>query len=170
MILSDKDIRQAIADGRIGIDPFEEKNLKAGSCSLTLAAMAYRLKRVPFIDTRNAKPEYEEITIGEDGYLLEPGGFIVGATRERITLSSDVAAMVSTRGSRAQMGLDAICSSSFVEPGTNNRLALEMHNSGTVPLKLFPGISVVKIFFFPLSSGADAQGRALDFFKRQGIE
>lgn len=167
MIFSDTDITQALANGSIKIDPFDPSLLKAASYTLTLGEKLYKLKPVSFIDSRKDKPEYEEITMDENGYLLDPGAFIVGASRERITLSDSVAATISTRGSRAQQGLDAILSSSFAEPGSDNHMALEMHNAGNVPIKLFSGIGIAKIVFLPLQTPAMNRGKDKNFFTRQ---
>lgn len=170
MIFSDVDITKAIDSGDIGIDPFNKENLRAASYTLTLGTTLYSPQSVDFIDSRTDDHEYEEISLGEDGYLLEAGEFIISRTAEKITLSDKVAGFLATTGSRAQQGLDAILSSSFMEPGSDNHMACELHNVSKVPMRLFPGIRLVKAIFMPVQTPARSQGRGNDFFVRNSIE
>ena len=61
----------------------------------------------------------------EDGYILDPGEFVVGFTAEKLTLPQGIYCILGTRGSRAQLGLDVLQSSTLVEPGSDNQLALK---------------------------------------------
>lgn len=169
MLLSDKDIQESITQGRISIAPFDSVNLRSGSYSLSLGSIIYKLKKVSVIDIRESKQQYEEILLGDEGYLLQPGEFIVCKSKEHVRLADDIAGILSTRGSRAQAGLSVLLGSLFIEPGTDNPIALELHNESGFPMKIFLGVPVVKIIFLPLSSMADQTGRGNDFFKRQEL-
>lgn len=146
MVLSGKAILGAVKKGDILIEPFDEANLNPASYALTLADKLYRLKPASFLDARADSQEYDELFIG-DGHILEPGEFVIGFTREKITLSKHVCGFLSTRSSHAQMGLDALQSSFFVEPGSSNPMALEIKNGGNMPIQLFPGIKITKCIF-----------------------
>ncbi len=169
MLLSDKDIQESIASGRITVMPFDTANLRSGSYSLSLGPTLYKLKPVTRIDIRTSKQEFEEIPLTDEGYILEPGAFLVCKSKEHIRLSDDIAGILSTRGSRAQAGLSILLGSMFIEPGTDNPIALELHNVSGFPLQIFPHVPVVKIMFLPLSSLADQKGPGNDFFRRQGL-
>ena len=170
MILSDVDIRKAMQEGDIVIDPFDERMLSRASYSLTLGTVLYRLKDKPFIDSRESTNEYDEITLTDEGYLLAPGAFIIGRTREHIKLSDQIGCFVSNTGSRAQQGLDAILSSSFAEPGSDNAMACELHNVSHIPIKLYPGVKIAKAIFIPLHTPAEQKGRESDFFNRHNVK
>ena len=129
----------------------------------------YKLKKQEFLDAREDKQEYEEISLGEEGYLLKPNEFIVGCSKEHLTLNNEVAAILSTRGPIAQMGLSVLLSSAYAEPGTENHIAFEVHNVSGMPIKLFPDLKLVKATFVALSSASDEKGRGNDFFLRQGF-
>jgi dCTP deaminase len=149
MVLSGKAILGAVSRGDISIEPFDEANLNAGSYTLTLADKLYALKYAPFLDARLDSQEYDELFIG-DGHLLEPGEFVIGFTREKVTLSKYVCGFLSTRSSHAQIGLDVLESSFFIEPGSSNPMALEIKNNGNAPIQLFPGIKIAKCVFLTI--------------------
>lgn len=119
MILSSKSIEEAIAQGLIKIEPFNRESLKEASYSFTLQG---------------------EIS-------LQPGEFKVGLTKEKITLGPTVCCQLSTRGSIAQMGIDALQSSTFVEPGSDNQLKLEIKNNSSSLVTLPAGLLIVKGVF-----------------------
>ncbi len=167
MVLSDLDIQEALSQGSVIIEPFFKENLKSGSYTLSLGSVFYRLKQVPFLDMRESKQSFEEVVVSSDGFILNPGEFIICQTREKIRLAENISALLSTRGSKAQAGLHILLGSFFVEPGTNNHIALELHNVSTMPMKLFPDVPVVKIIFSPLSSLAERAGQGSDFFSRK---
>lgn len=170
MILSDKDIQNYLDAGKIKIEPLETARFRSGSYRLALGAALYKLKAKPFLDSREDKQDYEEIEIGDEGYLLQPNEFVVGCSQERLVLGDDIAALLSTRGPIAQMGLSVLLSSNFVEPGTDNHIAFEIHNVSGMPIKLFNNLSLVKAIFVKLSSAADKKGRGNDFFLRHDLD
>lgn len=119
MILSSKSIEEAIRNGLITIEPFDPANLKGASYTFSL----------------------------QDELILEPGDFIVGVSKEKITLTENICCFLSTRGSVAQIGVDALQSSMFVEPGSNNQLKLEIKNNSKVSVTLASGTKIVKGIF-----------------------
>lgn len=75
-----------------------------------------------------------------------------GRTKEIFKRNDSIACILSMRGSRAQAGLDALQSEFFCEPGSeggwDERLTLVTSNRAPYPVKLFPGIKIVKGVFF----------------------
>lgn len=119
MVLSQKTIKQYIEDGKIKIEPFDLSNLKEASYTFLL----------------------------QDGLTLNPGEFVIGVTKEKITLAEDVCCFLSTRGSVAQQGIDSLQSSNFVEPMSDNHLKLEIKNNSEYPITLEAGTKIVKGIF-----------------------
>jgi deoxycytidine triphosphate deaminase len=160
MILSRDQIKKYIEAGEILISPFNEDLLKAASYTFTLGNKLKRLKAKEFIDSRQDGQEFEEVGIGPDGYLLQPGEFVVCQTAENFKLGRTVACLLSVRGSRAEMGLDFLQSELFCEPEPDShkspeggKLMLRTTNRGPYPVKLFPGIKTVKGIFFEVKEG-----------------
>lgn len=152
MVLSDIDIRQHCEDGKIVIDPFIASNLKAGSYTFTLSSLIFKPKPQEVIDLSDPQVEHEVIQMKDEGYILQPGDFVVGFTQEKITLPGGLYCILGTRGSRAQLGLDVLQSSTLVEPGSSNQLALEMCNHSKSPIRLRHGDRIVKGIFLQLTT------------------
>ena len=102
MVLSDRSIRQEIEDGRIVIDPFDERLVQPSSVDVRVDRRfrVFRNSRYPYIDVRQQMEELTEpVSIeGEEPFILHPGEFVLGSTYEVVTLPDDVAARV--EGSR----------------------------------------------------------------------
>ncbi|OGZ69224.1 MAG: hypothetical protein A3D44_00865 [Candidatus Staskawiczbacteria bacterium RIFCSPHIGHO2_02_FULL_42_22] len=151
MILTNEEIKEAIVNGEMAIDPFDEENLKPASYSFTLGNKFKKLKKVEFLDSRIKEQEFEEFELNEDGYFLQPGEFIICHTAETLKLGKNIACFLTMRGAKAQMGIDALSGEIFCEPGSgggwDGKLMLETTNKGPLPVKLFPGITIIKAVF-----------------------
>ncbi|HVM73735.1 MAG TPA: hypothetical protein VMU13_02570 [Candidatus Paceibacterota bacterium] len=146
MILSQGKILEALKNGALSIIPFIEGNLKEASYTFTLGNKLRKLKTAKELDSRN-DPDFEEIELTSKGYLLQPQDHILGTTTEHLSLRGNFACILSTRATIAQLGLDVSQGSIYCEPDTDNPLTLEISNSSTIPVRLFPGIKIVKGIF-----------------------
>lgn len=155
MLLTSEEIKRAVELREIIINPFNEGLLKASSYSFTLGNSFKKLKPIEFIDSRVKEQQFEIYEIGNDGYLLQPGEFIICHTNEQFMLSKNIACFLSMRGARAQTGLDALQCEIFCEPGSeggwDGKLMLETSNKGPYPIKLFPDIIIIKGVFFKIN-------------------
>jgi deoxycytidine triphosphate deaminase len=136
MILSGASIERAVADGELGIDPFVKDHIKDASYTFTLG---------PRLTVNGS-----EQMIGPEGYLLEPNGFVLGYTEEKLSLRGKYGCFLSTRGSIAQMGLSVLLGSTFAEPDTDQTITLEIHNVSRAPIRLEAGMKLVKGIFIPV--------------------
>src|ERR1043166_3744856 len=94
MVLSDRTIATLLAEGRIGIDPYDDSLLQPSSVDVRVDRFfrVFHNNRYPFI---HVKREQEALTslveIDDDTpFMLHPGEFVLGATLERIRLPDDV--------------------------------------------------------------------------------
>ncbi|MDD3006009.1 MAG: hypothetical protein PHX30_00280 [Candidatus Pacebacteria bacterium] len=149
MVLSSQAIKSAVQKSELDITPFDEKNLKPASYTFTLAARLLIPKKVSLI-VMGGEQEYEEVVMGLDGFVLQPGDFVLGFTAEHLALKNNYACFLSARGSCAQAGLSVLLSSSFAEPDTDNPIILEIHNAGKSPIRLEAGMKIVKGIFMPV--------------------
>jgi dCTP deaminase len=88
MVLSDRSIREALASGRIRIEPCDPDDIQPSSVDLHLAAsfQVFRNSRYPYIDPameQDGLMELVEASAGEP-FVLHPGEFVLGATIERV--------------------------------------------------------------------------------------
>lgn len=159
MLLSDHDIRAALASGRIVLDPTEPELVQPASVDVRLDR-AFRLfnnHRYAVIDPAEEQSEltYLVEVAPDEPFVLHPGEFVLGSTYERITLASDIAARLEGKSSLGRLGLLTHSTAGFVDPGFSGHVTLELSNTATMPIKLWPGMKVGQFCFFSLSAPAD---------------
>src|SRR5512143_429738 len=143
MILAKPAILRQIQDGRIPIEPHDERAIGPASIDLTLDD---RL-RVFNTDQHITCADIDYRTLAEirdiaDGYLLEPGELVLGITKERITLPGNVCGWLNSRSRFARIGLMSHIAAPFLAPGISNRQILEIFNAGRNKIKLMPGMRI----------------------------
>lgn len=156
MLLSDRDIRTAIDSGRVQLEPCELSMIQPSSIDVRLDRY-FRLfdnHKYPVIDPSQEQPELTrliEVPQGEP-FVLHPGEFVLGATFERVTLGTDVAARLEGKSSLGRLGLLTHSTAGFVDPGFSGHVTLELSNMATLPVLLWPGMKIGQLCFFQLSS------------------
>ena len=146
MLLSDRDIRAELDVGRVILDPYDAEMVQPASIDVRLDRW-FRLfdnHRYPVID-----PAVEQdglthvIDVGpDDPFVLHPGEFVLGSTYERVTLPDDVAARLEGKSSLGRLGLLTHSTAGFIDPGFTGHVTLELSNTATMPIKLWPGMKV----------------------------
>lgn len=153
MILSDLDIKQFLDTGDIVITPFQEENLKGASYTFTLSNKLFIPTTQGVVDAQDPKPTYDEIHIPEEGYILEPGVFLLSQTCEQLSISQKLACMLDARTTLARIGLNVLQGSTFIQPGqSESHETLEISNISKNPIRICAGMKVVKGIFFLLHS------------------
>jgi dCTP deaminase len=107
MALSDIEIRDALADRSLVIDPFDEASLKPAGYDLKLSGEA----------------------------LLKPSEHLLVATIEKVELGNDLTGILHLRSSLAREGI--LASLALVDPGFRGQLTISLFNSSrkTILLK-----------------------------------
>ena len=121
MILSDREIRTAIADGTLVIEPFDASMIQPSSIDLHVDSQfrVFDNTRYPYIDVRK---EMEGLTslveVGPDEpFILHPGEFVLGSTFEKVTLGSSIVARLEGKSSLGRLGLLIHSTAGFVDAG-----------------------------------------------------
>lgn len=159
MLLSDRDIRAQIDAGRVQLDPYEPAHIQPASLDVRLDRY-FRLfdnHKYPVIDPAQEQPELTRLVdAGPDTPLvLHPGEFVLGATYESVTLPDDVAARLEGKSSLGRLGLLTHSTAGFIDPGFTGHVTLELSNTATMPIMLWPGMKIGQLCFFQLSSAAE---------------
>ena len=98
MILSDISLREAIAAGRIGIDPFDDAFIQPSSIDVRVDAMfrVFRNHTAGFIDVKLDMGDLTEVVEIPNGgvFMLHPGEFVLGSTLERVRVANDLVARI----------------------------------------------------------------------------
>ncbi len=161
MILSDKDILEQVRKGLIVIDPFDEKNVGPSSVDLTLGTTFKVYKAGTIVDPKDVlslEKNTEEVKIATDDYfLMSPGQFVLAHTNEYIQLDKSLVGFLEGRSTIARMGI-IVHAAGLIPPGTGlrkkSRIVLEIFCQNTSPVKLYPGMKIVQIYFSKLLSPA----------------
>lgn len=158
MILSDRSIEQALADGRVVIDPLADGAVQPSSVDVRVDNQ-FRLfsnHRYPYIDTRVDQPGLTELVEVADGepFVLHPGEFVLGATLERIGLPDDLVARLEGKSSLGRLGLLIHSTAGFIDAGFDGHVTLELSNVATLPITIHPGMPIGQVAFFRLDQPA----------------
>ncbi|MFY9262757.1 MAG: dCTP deaminase [Actinomycetaceae bacterium] len=158
MLLSDVDIAKAVDEGRIVLDPWDPIMIQPSSIDIRLDRF-FRLFDNHKYDVIDPAANQEDLTrwleVEADGALiLHPGEFVLGSTYEQVTLADDVAARLEGKSSLGRLGLLTHSTAGFIDPGFSGHVTLELSNTATMPIKLYPGMKVGQLCFFQLSSPA----------------
>ena len=160
MIFSDRTIRDAIAAGRIVIDPFEPGHVQPSSVDLRVDRhfRVFENHRHPFIDPKQDQDDLTTAieTRAEEPFILHPGEFVLGSTLEAVSLANDVVARLEGKSSLGRLGLLIHSTAGFVDPGFAGHLTLELSNVANLPIAIYPGMKIGQISFYELSTPADA--------------
>ena len=159
MLLSDRDIRADIDNGRVVLDPWDPAMIQPSSVDVRLDKY-FRLfdnHKYPVIDPSQDQPDLTRLVEVDpsDGFVLHPGEFVLGSTLEAVTLPDDLAARVEGKSSLGRLGLLTHATAGFVDPGFTGHVTLELSNVATLPIMLWPGMKIGQLAFFRLSSPAE---------------
>jgi deoxycytidine triphosphate deaminase len=95
MLLSDRDLKAAVAAGRMGLSPYDEAMVQPSSIDVRLDRFfrVFANHRYTHIDPAEQQDDLTELVEVADGeaFLLHPGEFVLASTLEVITLGDDLA-------------------------------------------------------------------------------
>lgn len=158
MVLSDQDIRAEIEAGRIVIEPFDPAMVQPSSVDVRIDNQfrVFHNHRYRVIDVRKQMDDLTElIEVPEDEpFMLHPGEFVLGSTREWVELPADVAGRLEGKSSLGRLGLVTHSTAGFIDPSFRGHLTLELSNLANLPITLYPAMLIGQIAFFRLSSAA----------------
>ncbi|MFY9305180.1 MAG: dCTP deaminase [Rhodoluna sp.] len=159
MLMSDRDIRASIEAGQIGLEPLEMGLLQPSSFDVRLDRF-FRLfdnHKYPYIDPSEQQDDLTRLieVAPDEAFILHPGEFVLGSTYEFVTLPNDIAARLEGKSSLGRLGLLTHSTAGFVDPGFKGHVTLELSNTATLPIKLWPGMKIGQLCFFKLSSESE---------------
>jgi dCTP deaminase len=159
MILSDRTIREQLAAGRIGIDPFDESCIQPSSVDLRLDRLfrVFLNHTMSVIDVRKDLSDLtQEVEIAEgDAFILHPGEFVLGSTSERISVPDDIVARIEGKSSLGRLGLLIHSTAGFIDAGFSGHITLELSNVANLPITLYPGMKIGQVSFLQMTTPAD---------------
>ncbi len=159
MVLSDRAIRDALASGRVRLDPFDDDLVQPASIDVRCdhRFRVFRNNRYAHIDVREPMPDLTELVTCEDGvpFILHPGEFVLGATMERVALGNDLVARLEGKSSLGRLGLQVHSTAGFIDPGFDGQVTLELTNVASLPITLYPGMKIGQLSFLAMTGPSD---------------
>lgn len=143
MILTDKKILSAIENGEIIIDPFRKECLGTNSYDVHLSKyLAIYASRELDAKKHNV---ITEITIPDDGYVIEPGTLYLGVTEEYTETHNSVP-FLEGKSSIGRLGIDIHATAGKGDVGFCNTWTLEI--SCVQPVKIYAGMPIGQLIYF----------------------
>lgn len=170
MILSDGTIRRLIDEWKIKCILPEGETLDAIASHIVCASFDLRLANEikffpkhdnlilnPFTTDSKTITEIRRYEDDED-IVIQPGEFLLGATKERFWLPADIVARVEWRSSIARLGLLIHITAGFIDPGFGwdnpSTITLEICNINAVPIIIRPNMRICQIAFETMDAPA----------------
>ena len=159
MILSDRDIKKALQNGQITVDPLFPNCIQPASVDLHLGAdfLIFRTDQHTAIDPKLPLEDMmERVSITEDRqFILHPGQFALGMTYEIVGVADDMVGRLEGKSSLGRIGLIIHATAGYLDPGNKLKMTLELHNISNLPIKLYYKMPIAQLSFTPLSSKAE---------------
>ncbi len=159
MILSDGQIKEAVNDGRVVVDPFFDDCVQPASYDLHLGKefKIFRPHKTEIIDTKCPVEDLmEDVNLGDDeAFILHPKSFALGLVKEKTGVDNCHVGRLEGKSSLARLGLLIHTTAGFLDPGNCLQLTLELFNASPLPIKLYPGMKIAQIAFETLGRGCD---------------
>jgi dCTP deaminase len=163
MILSDTDIGQRLDEGSLVIEPLDDPDLQIQPASVDLRLgrefLEFQRTNIPCIHpgTEDEVEDYVAETVVEEGedFILHPGDFVLGTTKERVEIPPDLIAHVEGRSSLGRLAIVVHATAGIADPGYCGQITLELSNLGAAPVALTPGMRISQLTFTRLSSPAE---------------
>jgi len=150
MILSDKDIKKLINDGKMKIEPLQDNQIGPASVDLTLDNEWYFFKdqlKKKIVDISKTPFQKSFKAMKKQTIILKPGQMCLARTVEKITLPTNIMGKLEGRSRFARMGLIIHITSALVQPGSSNHQVLEIVNLAPFPVKLHAGMRISQVLF-----------------------
>ncbi len=159
MILSDCDIKKALNNKEITIDPFKEEYLQPASIDLHLDRhfLVFDSCKNYVIDPKKSIDHMmRKITIKDDEpFVLHSGEFALGLIYEKTGVSSKFVGRLEGKSSLGRLGVLIHVTAGFLDPGNCLKMTLEFHNVAGLPVLLYYKMPIAQMAFEELSSSCE---------------
>lgn len=161
-MLSDKDIKAALAAGTIVVEPLEDPCVQIQPASIDLRLgndfRVFKHAQRAYIDPlKDDTDDYTEVIHVPDGgvFMLHPGEFVLGSIKEYVKIPADIVGQVDGRSSLGRLAILVHATAGFIDPGFEGNITLELSNVGKMPVAFYPNMRVCQISFTRLSSPSE---------------
>jgi dCTP deaminase len=166
MLLSHDEIREFVMSG--GMKHARLSAINASSIDIHLGNMILvedsgsENAAMPIIDySKRQRPGMRPVVLGEEGYILHPGEFILAQSVEVFNLPNNISAEYKLKSSMARIGLEHM-NSGYCDAGWHGSvLTLEFKNMlSDHAIRITPGDAIGQIIFFKHTAVPDDKSYA----------
>lgn len=149
MVFTDWQIESAVESGDLGISPYRPEQVQPASYDVLLGPALRELLPGGAIDLAAVPGGHTRLVEIDpvEGYMLLPGGFVLGSTEESVRIPNQTVGRVEGKSSLGRLGLTVHITAGFIDPGFRGQITLEFKNDGPRPLILRPGLPVAQLTF-----------------------
>jgi len=159
VILSDRSINEAIASGRLGIDPYDSKLVQPSSIDVRLdyKFLVFRNTKRAYIDVKQPADDLMEMieVKPDEPMFLHPHEFVLGSTIERVRMPDDLVARLEGRSSLGRLGVVIHSTAGFIDPAFEGHVTLEISNLANLPIALYAGMRIGQLSFSVMTTPAE---------------
>ncbi|MBC8465293.1 MAG: dCTP deaminase [Parcubacteria group bacterium] len=159
MILSDRDIKQAMEQDDIFIDPYDDSMLQPASVDLRLGKhfLVYDRNKSALIDAKKPVEDLmTDVEIEEDEpFIIHPGEFALGMIYEKTGVSENMVGRLEGKSSVGRLGLMIHVTAGFLDPGNTVNMTLDLFNTASLPILLYYKMPIAQMVFERVSSSSE---------------
>jgi len=155
-MLADWQIRDAVRNGDLGIEPFNENNLNPHSYDITLGSDFKVLSPNRYVGTYLDpldESTYDALLVDRiTGIYGKPTQFppnvlIIGTTQEYFDFPDDIVAQLEGKSSLARLGIEPHQTGGYIDAGFKGEITLEISSLLEVGVALTPGMPMGQLVF-----------------------
>ena len=159
-ILAKEEIIKVIKKGKVKIEPLNLDNIGPASIDLTLSEDFRVFKNAKGKLEIKEDTDYITLTKPVKGPItLKHGEFILGITKEKITLPENICGHLSGRSRFARLGIIVHATASFIQPGIDNKQVLEIYNLSKRTLVLHHGTRICQLSLNEMKGKGKYEGK-----------
>lgn len=156
MQLVDCEIKDSIDSGLLRITPLNYEQINPNTYDVRLANEFIFYNEISGLRINSAIDPYEVDSINNDiskcyvdYFIINPMQFVLARTIEHITIPECMCATISGKSSVARLGVSIHQTGGFIDSGFDGTITLELFNSNCRPVKLYEGMRIAQIAFYP---------------------
>lgn len=139
-----------LQEGTLGIDPFFPENIKGPALKIHIGTW-YQMPQEKAIDVDMLHSIPAPTKIEATELHILPNQMVLAKTLEHIRIPEGYVGWLETRGTAANVGLQAHLTDAHLDPGTDMQPWLQIKNQSDHTLVLRHGTYVAKLYLFELT-------------------
>jgi dCTP deaminase len=160
VILSDRDLRLALEEGKIKITPTDGLDRRIGPDGIDFRLghtfLVFERNKQAYIDPRRRETAQGttrqiEIKTGE-AFIIHPNELVLATSLERVSINNELLGRLEGRSSLGRLGIIVHSTASIFHPGWDGTATMELGNLGVMPVALYPRMRICTFTFERMSS------------------